>query len=223
MVYIQIYTVYIQITVCHHFKKQATSRKMKAKLKILKITRQPISTPTSLQKRIRKLRKAGHFNAKITGKQMLPAGNSPCVSETQTAKSWWWHHQHIPRFERFVWGTINVHPQRKARPANSTLRPTQCPQPAVPTTPRHRTERSPKESKEQGKHRTFAELIPRSLWASGIFLASYKLPGVCVSLQGAKLPPRRTKIISATGTTSVEVAPTRPRATLLCETWPRRT
>lgn len=62
-----------------------------------------------------------------------------------------------------------------------SLSPTQCPQPAVPTTPLHRTERSPKESKEQGKHRTFAEVIPRSLWASGIFLASYKLPGVCVS------------------------------------------
>lgn len=154
---------------------------------------------------------------------MLPAGNSPCVSETQTAKSWWWHHQHNPRVERFVWGTINVPPQRKARPARtpvpSPMSPTPCPQRLRCTVQKGHL----KKAKSTGKHRPFAEVIPRSLWASRIFLASYKLPGVCVSLQGAKLPPRRTKIISATGTTWVEVAPTRPRATFLCEMWPRRT
>lgn len=57
----------------------------------------------------------------------------------------------------------------------------------------------------------------KPLSAVRIFLASYRLPSVCVSSKGAKLWLRKTKIIYPAGTTWVEAAQNRYRALLLCK------
>lgn len=57
----------------------------------------------------------------------------------------------------------------------------------------------------------------KPLSAERIFLASYRLPSVCVSSKGAKLWLRKTKIIYPTGTIWTEMAQKRYSALLLCK------
>lgn len=93
---------------------------------------------------------------------------------------------------------------------------------AVEAPPSHKPRALPQRYKSevtaQGKktlHIFKSQIKPLS--AIRVFLASYRLPSVCVSSKGAKLWLRKTKIIYPTGTIWAEVAQNRYRALLLCK------